>query len=86
MEKENTQKTHHTRDLGCAAFLHAKRYPLIKSERNGKHVIFHFENPENFVDIEDAMEKYYASATVKAFDFWQSIRSLKTIIYERAKQ
>jgi hypothetical protein len=78
--KEN--KIHTTKDLGCAAYLKAKRFNLHSAQKDDRLVKFTFVDTDP-ISINKEMDNYYKGGEVSAIDFWLAQKHLKTIIHER---
>lgn len=80
---EKKSNSYDTRDLGCASFLYAHRFKLSHHVKNGAIFLFTFTETEEKTGIEKAVDDYYGNDPIPVIDFWNAIRSLKTLIHER---
>lgn len=71
-------KNYTTKDLGCAAFLHAHKFKINDAIKEGKLVSFTFDD---FETTKSKSKDYYNGGTVCATDYWNSLKVLKTIIH-----
>jgi len=71
-------KTFKTKDFYLACFLKAKDIKLIRTEKAGSIVIFHFESKK----IEDLINGFYNDQEmISANKFINSIRDLKALVH-----
>lgn len=71
-----------TSDLYLAAFLKVAGIPLRETEKDGKKVIFVFEDPGGS-GIKDLKEDFFMDrAKVNALSYSQSLKGLKALIHQ----
>lgn len=68
-----------TSDFYYAAFLRVAGVKFLEPVREGKRVVFVFENSESIRDLK--REYFTRSAKVSALDYADEIRSMKAIIH-----
>jgi len=71
-------ETYMTSDLYLSAFLKAKGFKLINTKRDGKKVIFIFEDKK---DRNELIRKFFDNGLVNVRDFRSAIQDLKTIVF-----
>lgn len=71
-----------TSDLYWAAFLRVAGISLHNTEKDGKKVIFVFEDPGGSI-IKDLKEDFFMDrAKVQALSYSQSLKTLKALIHQ----
>lgn len=81
--KDPALKTYQVSDFYLAAFLKAKIFKLVDIEREGRRVIFIFEDRN---DREQLTKDFYNDALVQVSPFIHAIQDLKSIIYNIPKK
>jgi len=69
-----------TSDLSVAAFLMTLDFPLLKTEGNGRRVVFHFPSTAT-----EAAPGYLQGEKVSARAFSASVRDLKSLIHSQQR-
>jgi len=69
-----------SKNLAMSAFLHAKKFRLdgFKKEKGLTSFKFIIEDDKC---IKEAVDSFYKNSLIPVMDYWESIRTLKSIIY-----
>lgn len=76
MEME-TNKPFEVADLAVAAFLKARKIPLVGTRKEGNRVFFQFAHP----DSQEVAFSYFNDAEIPASSYSQAIQELKTLLF-----
>ena len=68
-----------TSDYGAASFLEALGFEHLHLERNGRQVVFCFDNSPELVS---AVSKYLSNSPIACKDFFRALRKTKAIIQD----
>ena len=72
-----------TSDLYFAAFLNAAGCKIVKTDKEGTKNIFHFQDPQQGRNLQEAYFNESEESRVPALRFANAVRSLKTMVYVR---
>lgn len=73
------QKYFETPSLEIASYLQCKDIAVVDVKKQSNQTIFIFNNHSN---IKQLVNQYYLRAEVSAIDHWNSIKALKSRIYQ----
>jgi hypothetical protein len=76
-------KTYPVSDFYLAAFLKAKGFKLLNMERDGRRVVFQFEDRD---DRSQLTKDFYNDGLIQVSPFIHAIQDLKSIIYNLPKK
>jgi hypothetical protein len=79
-----TNHPYHTGSLPLAAFLALKGCKITKTFKEGKHVVFEFDDVNSVIGKH--VSNYFNNENVPVIDYHDALRRMKTILYEMAKE
>jgi hypothetical protein len=83
MKKEHDKEEFETTDLGLASVLFAKQFELSDLDRsNPNRVKFKFKNKDSQKAVTAAQEYRSSDLEVNAKRYWESMKTLKNLIYK----
>lgn len=81
--KDPNLKTYQVSDFYLAAYLKAKQFNLVDLDRQGRRVIFIFEDRD---DRSQLTKDFYNDGLIQVSPFIHAIQDLKSIIYNLPKK
>ena len=81
--KDPNIKTYQVSDFYLAAYLKAKQFKLVNIDREGRRVIFIFEDRD---DRSQLTKDFYNDGLIQVSPFIHAIQDLKSIIYNLPKK